>query len=217
MDLPELARLFEDGAAFSADGLTVTVHTTAAGALSLPNGQVVVADAFAAADSPALDQRVPPGSYPVTLSHAAYSDSPYQAIAAALVRFAPGQPVTWHLATTAGQDPSTLAEDEFFGYPVDSGTALFASPAGARLFGAGNVRFGMLNVDRLKAVSEQMAANAPDGGGWANLVLDPDTGDNAILFESGFGDGVYAAYWGYDAAGTRVCLVTEFGLVDVGP
>jgi hypothetical protein len=215
MNLPHLARLFEDGATFAAETLTVTVRTHDIGLLHLADGRVVVADAFAAADTAPLAQRVPPGRYSVVLSIAAYSNSPYEAIAAAMVRLADGEPSTWRAAPVDGQDPGTLGPDEFFGYPVDSGTAMLASPTGARLFGESNVRFGVLNVDRIKALSEQMAANAPDGGGWLNLTLDEKDGTNAVLVESGFGDGAYGVFWGYDASGALVCLVTEFGLVDL--
>ncbi len=194
VDLPFLAEAFQDGA-------------------RLPTGEVIVADAFAGADTAPLAQRVPPGAYPVSLSLITYPNAPYETIAAAMVRFAPGTPVTWRLATKPGQDTSALAEDEFFGYPVDSGTAMFASPAGARLFGEKLSVFGVLNVAYLKAFSQQMDANAPNGGAWINQVFDAGAGTNVVAFQSGNGDGVYAAYWGYDAEGTLAALVTEFGLV----
>ena len=213
VEIPFLAEAFQDGTRLPAGDVTVTARTLAIGDLPLPTGEVIVADAFAGADTEPLAQRVSPGAYPVSLSLITYLDSPYEAIAAAKVRFAPGMPVTWHLATTPGQDTSTLAEDEFFGYPVDSGRAMFASPAGARLLGEKLFVFGVLNVAYLKAFSEQMEANAPNGGAWINRVLDTDDRTNVVAFQSGNGDGVYAAYWGYDAEGTLVVLVTEFGLV----
>jgi hypothetical protein len=33
-----------------------------------------------------------------------------------------------------------------------------------------------------------------------------------IVFQSGYGDGFYASYWGFDAEGQLVCLVTDFDL-----
>jgi hypothetical protein len=32
---------------------------------------------------------------------------------------------------------------------------------------------------------------------------------------SGWGDGSYPSFWGYDAGGQRVALVTDFGVLDV--
>jgi hypothetical protein len=213
MDIPFLAEAFQDGATLPAGGVQVTIRTLEIGGLTLPTGEVVVADAFAASDMPALDVRVPPGEYPVVLSLITYPGSPINTVAAAMVGFAPGTPATWRLATTPGQDTSTLAPDEFFGYPVDSGTAMFTSPEGARLFGRQLSPLGVLNVPYLKAFSEQMLANAPNGGAWHNLVLDTNAGTNVVAFESGYGDGAYPAYWGYASDGRLVCLVTEFGLI----
>ena len=46
--------------------------------------------------------------------------------------------------------------------------------------------------------------------GWANLPIDPATGANLIAFTSGSGNGDYASYFGFDADGGLVCLVTDF-------
>ena len=44
--------------------------------------------------------------------------------------------------------------------------------------------------------------------------MDETTGVNIIAFSSGWGDGCYPSYWGYDAADQRVALVTDFGVLD---
>jgi hypothetical protein len=129
-----------------------------------------------------------------------------------MLRLAEGTPVTWHLATQAGDD-APLADDELSGFAVDSGTAMFASPAGARLFGKKLTVLGMVNFPYITQVSKQMEANAPNGGAWANVVLDANTGTNVVAFQSGFGDGVYATYWGYDAEGGLICLAIDFDLL----
>jgi hypothetical protein len=37
------------------------------------------------------------------------------------------------------------------------------------------------------------------------------------MFQSGWGDGFYASYWGLDARGEPVCLVTDFSVLTVQP
>ena len=49
----------------------------------------------------------------------------------------------------------------------------------------------------------------------ATLLLDPSTGANMIAFESGWGDGRYASYWGLDRDGAPVCLLTDFEVVNM--
>lgn len=36
---------------------------------------------------------------------------------------------------------------------------------------------------------------------------------NMIAFQTGFGDGFYGSYWGYDAAGEIVALVADFAVL----
>jgi hypothetical protein len=45
---------------------------------------------------------------------------------------------------------------------------------------------------------------------WANVVLDSTTGANIVAFDSGYGDGIYASFFGYDAQDRPVCLITDF-------
>jgi hypothetical protein len=49
---------------------------------------------------------------------------------------------------------------------------------------------------------------------WANVCVDEERGVNIIAFESGWGDGGYPSYFGYDENEQVVCLITEFGVLD---
>ncbi|HET8785971.1 MAG TPA: DUF4241 domain-containing protein, partial [Candidatus Limnocylindrales bacterium] len=96
------------------------------GVLVLPSGGLVASDAFIIDGTPfTLD--VPAGRYPVSVLRSDFQDGDRR-IAAALVRVADGDPVRWELALVPGQDPTSLAPDEVFGYGVDSGTGAFTSP-----------------------------------------------------------------------------------------
>jgi hypothetical protein len=212
MDERYLRALFEPGAVLPSGAGPITVSVVEAGQLHLPDGQVVAADPFAAADTPPLAVRLTPGRYPVRLCRLRYANSPHEAIAAARLEVAAGDPVTWQLALVTGRRPPRLRRDEIVGYPVDSGNGAFVSPAAAQLFGKRLSRFGMLDVTYVRTFSAAMEANAPRGGGWANLMLDPASGLNMVVFQSGYGDGVYASYWGYAASGAPVCLLTDFAL-----
>jgi hypothetical protein len=49
------------------------------------------------------------------------------------------------------------------------------------------------------------------------MSLDDATGTNMIAFSSGWGDGCYASYRGYDADDKIACLVTDFDVLDHPP
>jgi hypothetical protein len=211
-DEPGLMRWFEPGAEVTTGNSPVTVRVVDAGQINLATGQVVVTDPFTLPDWPPLAQRVPPGEYPVTLGVAHFTSLGYGIVAAAMVRLADGAPVSWFMALNIEQDPAILGPDEIFGFPVDAGTAAFLSPESAQRLMDKTTPLGIVNVGYLQEVSRAMGARRPEDGQWVNLMLDADNGLNGVLFQSGYGDGYYTAYWGYDDAGNLVCLVTDFGL-----
>jgi len=49
----------------------------------------------------------------------------------------------------------------------------------------------------------------------ANIKVSERTEANVITFSSGWGDGGYASFWGYDALGDLTCLVTDFNLFNM--
>ena len=49
------------------------------------------------------------------------------------------------------------------------------------------------------------------------VELDKVRGLNAALLTSGYGDGVYAAYWGYDGEANATSLVVDFAVIDEEP
>jgi hypothetical protein len=107
------------------------------------------------------------------------------------------------MATRAGQDASTLKEGYIFGYPVDTGIGCFMDVDAA----AALQRKYDEDPDYFEYLLDDFHADD------LNIPLNPATGANVIFFSSGWGDGFYASYWGYDAEDTIVCLITDFGLL----
>lgn len=126
-----------------------------------------------------------------------------EVIALARVVFSPTVPVTFELATRGDEDVRMLAPGQRFGYGVDAGTACFAASEG--LVDAAD------DNDDLAAQFE-----ADRRIGWRTARSHPrGEGHGLVAFTSGHGDGIYSSYIGLDAAGTPVCLVTDFRCIDV--
>jgi Protein of unknown function (DUF4241) len=80
-------------------------------------------------------------------------------------------------------------------------------------------RFEQEYCDRLIAEMEKnrVAAVSDDyphsrAGDWASIQISDATEANVIAFGSGWGDGGYPSFWGYDAQGKLTSLVTDFML-----
>jgi Protein of unknown function (DUF4241) len=189
-------------------GSAAQLSVSRAGDLVLQTGRVVAADVFLFDNIP-FTRWLPSGTHPVFVLHAtAASDD---RIAAAMIRVAPGDPVRWEPALTPGQDASRLPPDQFFGYGVDSGIGCFTSAEAVEYLSRAGARAGDAYSARVQAA---MFPSKNEFHLVADIPLGDGAGLNVVAFQSGWGDGGYASYFGLDAAGKPLVLVTNFGIID---
>ena len=209
---------FTPGHRFQRDDWRYRMEVIPIAELCLPTGRIV------AADPGNLDQRVdayfgrpvPPGRYPVDIAvrHAGrVGDEAESASTACMrVRFRNAAIASWVIATTADQDAGDLQPFQIHGYGVDVGMGSFADSAGLvavlqRYEAKGETLYDEFYFKKV------LPAYTATNGRSANILLDRATGANLVICSSGHGDGFYATYWGLDAKGKPVCLITDFGLL----
>jgi hypothetical protein len=190
------------GRVFVAGG-PATLSVSRADDLVLPSGRLIAADAFYL-DSPPFLTPLSPGRLPVMLLEVSMPGSG-RSVAAAMVRDGRSEPVTWKPAQVAGG--SGIDPGKPFTYGVDSGTGSFA---GAEISGL----LTRLTESQVEAVFDRIQKGLQATEVATTVTLDPITGANVVVFASGFGDGAYASWFGFDAAGRPVALLTSFDLVE---
>lgn len=208
MAVEDLYEAFGAGGTAISGGDPVALSALPAGELVLPTGRVVAADVFFFTTEP-FSRRLPVGRYPVLLLSSARDSDLVGANAAAMIRVAPGDPVSWEMAVTPGLDVTTLQPGEFFGYPVDSGTGAFASAEAVERLSTGNDGDGY--ADRVSS------GLYPSDGVYnpsVDITVDAASGVNVIAFVSGFGDGSYPSWFGLDEEGRPLVLLTDFGILE---
>ena len=121
----DFGEAFRDQNRFRSKDGVIKTATINVGRLQVPSGQVVVVDPgwFSFVDSQPLRTRAPIGTHDVLICEASMDRCRY--VAAAMLRFAKTKPVSFKLSTKTGQRLSDLADGEFFGVGVDTGTACF--------------------------------------------------------------------------------------------
>ncbi|RWL40348.1 MAG: DUF4241 domain-containing protein [Mesorhizobium sp.] len=182
------------------------IIVTAIGELDLPTGEIIACDPLTTGtDWPALSRKVKPGQYPVSLLEV------QGRVAAAVLRFRPGTPARWELATLPDQDASTLKGDEAFGYPVDVGLGSFMDKMAMALM---SEQRDKLEADQNYYDDVLAVEFAPNQDRF--VMHHPVAGNplNVAMFWSGWGDGIYPSFWGLDAAGEPVVLMTDFGVLE---
>lgn len=183
------------------------------GNLRCPTGRIVVCDPLVFPKQSPLTVKAPIGRFPVTLCIAQLGKRKSkkkrdERIAAARVRFSENPVVKWKMALMPGQKLKDLKKGNIFGYVVDSGTGCFMD------FQAAIALRKQMDLvdDYFENIIDAMHQNYVHTRDWANFAI-AKTGHSLTVFSTGFGDGVYASFWGMDKNRRPACLVTDFGLL----
>jgi hypothetical protein len=174
------------------------------GSINLPTGRVVAGDPFYVPGAAPFTDPLPPGSHPVEVL--VTGRGAFDTVVAARVLVDGASVATWRSAHVVGEAPSPAEEPN--GYGVDSGTGSFTSAETAALIEHGYDRYA---DDLLQALQ----AAAPRS--WIRMPLDAigpsGAGLDIVAFPSGFGDGAFPTWVGFDQAGQAVAFMTDFGVL----
>jgi Protein of unknown function (DUF4241) len=212
-------------------GSEAVVEVLDAGTLYLPTGRLVVVDQLLGPDlarfAVPLTVTAPPGRYAVSLSVARWdrpsdpnTPAPVRAVgavAAAKLTIHDEPLVAWELGLQPGQDPATLQPDELFGFVVDSGSGAFLDASAVAALYA----LGELGPDQDLHQDPELFRILPElrRERVVNLVVEPASGLNVVIFRCGMGDGYYPTWVGRTAAGELACFVADLELLShsLGP
>jgi len=210
IDLDNLRSVFLDDAALKQRRLS----RQPAGMLQITSGRIVACDPLVQPERPAfartLAQR---GGHAVDVILGSVP-----ALAVLWLRERSGLDAAalhWEPALLDGESAGMLADDAFYGYPVDAGMGCFMDAQTAPAIGE----------------RDSLESSAPGYVSYYDDVLAPELGEsdiadhyplgqgsahNVVVFRSGWGDGTYPSFWALDAAGEPVALVTDFLAIEGG-
>lgn len=170
------------------------IIVTAIGELELPTGEIIACDPLITGlERPVFSRKVRPGCYPVTLLEA------QGRVAAAVLRFGTGLPVRWELAAFV-RDAGTSSWKS--GIIVDDNVASFMDKSVLTLMSEPEELDGYL-ADVACSFDRFRMDNPVDG----NPL-------NIAMFDTGWGDGNYYSFWGLDASGEPLVLMTDFEVLE---
>lgn len=186
------------------------------GRLSFPTGKVIACDPLCGIErqEPYI-QKIPPGHYPV--SACVVPSSRYgNRYAAIKVEVTKEKPVYYEYGMTGSENLDSLdGDDEYFGFCVDAGMgAIFDRQTQkayekywqARLEQERDIDpFNDLFDDLLIENAEKNPAYQLKRGSWLHWTV-PETSNDLVMTQSGWGDGVYPCCFGYDYSGA-ICAV----------
>jgi hypothetical protein len=204
---------------------TMEVHTL--GKLEVPTGLIIACDPFLGFDgASAFAESAPVGAFPVVVAVAAIEHVSKKSkkrtldrrVAYALLRFSTRKPVRLVMALKKGQSLSKLGKDEIYGYGVDAGAGCFVDARIAAQLVKQDKTNATPDDDMLPSATTLMDLFYGKGRSniatWAHGILHVEgSSDNLVAFSSGWGDGFYASYWGFDGDGEVAFLMTDFDVI----
>lgn len=191
------------------------------GDVNLPTGKIIVADPFFTSEQAPFARTVEPDKYPVYI-YVSKIDELHHRIAYAKIKFRPEDASKWILALTEDlteEEMNDLGEEEFYGFPVESGLAAFLDAETNEILSSKMDAVQEKDPDSNyydEVLAEEFIAYSGkhnlsrELGDWNDHHPDKDSDNNVIMFASGWGDGYYPAYWGMDEEGNTIELVIDF-------
>ncbi len=181
------------------------------GKLYLSSGKLVACDPLITNDMLPFSTEFPKGNFTVLL----HKERESNCVAYAEVIFSNEVIEEWKMAVTEGQDVKDLAEEEVFGYPVESGMGCLMDvdtqnslnelekrlyhSKGADFMGIYEEFFHEYFFDEKGAIDQ-----------YAFLKPADEHPGTIFAFETGYGEGFYASYIAYDKDHKPVKIITEF-------
>ncbi len=160
-------------------------------------------------------QTIPAGTYPVKICVVPCEKNMVHRYACVKVEVSQEKPVRYELGMVGNEELDTaLGDDDYFGFGVNAGMGCIADIQTQAAFkthtaAAGRDRTSTPTTTCSCDLLEENAQAYPKyQGDWrlASTRTVPDTDCNLPIFASGWGDGYYPVYFGYDAKG-EVCAV----------
>ncbi|MDQ0476995.1 DUF4241 domain-containing protein [Chryseobacterium sp. MDT2-18] len=187
------------------------IETFDAGNITLTTGKLVICDPLITSEMPVFTTDFPKGDFSVLV----HKEIESNCIAYVEIVFNDSEITDWKLATSEGQNIADLQEEEIFGFPVESGMGClmdFETQQNLNLLE--QHLFKRKGADFMGIYEEFFHEHFFQEEGAVNqyAFLKPNEKKpgNLFAFETGYGEGFYASYIGFDRNNNAVKVVSEF-------
>lgn len=183
------------------------VEKIKAGELNLPTGRIISTDPILMYYDECYAEHVKPGTYTVYIYIGKTENRKKQTIAAEL-RVNDNYPVKWELALFKGESSKGFGYDEFMGYEVENGLGCFMDESVMKILDVMSEK--ELDIYE-RAVKDAVMKSEYS---CAEMLIDKKNGGNIVIFASGWNEGIFPTYYGFDKDGKLARLVTDFMVIE---
>ena len=190
------------------------------GDISFPTGDILVRDplVWLNRDEKAYLQSVPKGRFRIETLVVKLEEDHYR-YALSRVKFRESLPVIYYEALKGDENLDDVDDDSIFGFNVDAGLATIVDVETRNAYcdfedkwyaeNPGKNIYDDFFAEIFAKSAEENPLYQRDGGDWINFKI-PNSELSIPMIQSGFGDGRYPVYFGYDENGKLCDLVVEY-------
>ncbi len=190
------------------DSIRLTFYPVDIGKINLETGKVVACDPVMTYQQEPFATQFPTGRFTVQLAIAKVNGNENELVGFSRILFSEEPVVKWEFALKTGQEPISIFGDSMYYYPVDGGLGQFMDESSFNRLTKLDEHAQSQVLDNLFAELDKHTRRSWQFANTNNRDI------NIVAFTSGFGDGRFPTYVGYDKNGKPCRLLTDFGLVD---
>jgi hypothetical protein len=190
---------YNPGTQYNDTNINCTFYNFDAGKLNVESGKLIAGDPLVMIQAMPFKTKFPKGWFPVQLAMAKMKND--ERVAFSRVLFSNSTVTQWEHALLPGQKQIQLTDSLFYCYGVDTGTGVFIDSIANDI--AENFDFKM---------AEHIFIDLAEENHYKGYTYNFN-GHNLATFSTGYGDGCYATYIGYNQKGEVCQLLTDFGLI----
>ncbi len=184
------------------DSINFKFYSVDIGNIQVESGKLIACDPIVMKDGIAFTQKFPIGQFPVQLAIAKRDSD--ERVAFSRILFSNDTVTMWEFALQPGQKQKPITGDDIYCYGVSAGTGLFIDEQANKIFQQKD--FSVWEHVFVKDIEKNYRNT------WSYVVHEFD-GHNLTAFSTGYGDGCYATYIGFNSKGEVCRLLTDFGIV----
>jgi hypothetical protein len=196
------------------------IHLLNMGTVNFPTGNILVCDplVFLTKKEGPYFIQVPTGIYPLTAAVVEVGEAHYR-YAAVKVQFSDKEVVRFTEALKGNEDLDNINEGAYFGFNVDAGLGTIVDVKTRDAYCDFEEEWRKIHLDdniyddffaeEFKKSYQKQPLYQRDGGDWINFTI-PGTELTIPMFQSGFGDGTYPVYFGFDKDDQVCQVIIEF-------
>lgn len=185
----------------------MNIEKVEAGKLKLLTGKIVATDPILLYDDECYSEHVKPGTYTVNI-YVGKAEKRKKQTVAAEIKISDSEPVNWEMALLEGESARGFGHDEFMGYEVENGLGCFMDEKVIEML-------DIMSEEELTEYEIKVKTAVRNSNySCADIIMDEKKGLNIIVFASGWNEGTFPTYFGFDKDGRLSRLVTDFMVIE---